>query len=534
MIFIRIVFLSLVFVLACSRSAIADIQLHDEQPNELASQFEFTFNKASVESVLQLTQSWEKNGGDRVSIGFTEEPVWFRTQLYNPTDNKHWYLTLSNTRLDYIEFYLVTDHGIQKGLAGDRLAQTLSSTAKPTFKFTLDNNTSAHLLIRVASDSQIAFYSTIRSSFNYGEYQAYLKHLHFFYIALFLVFTLYQFSMNRTPISAMNFYYSAGLLFAFLHIFIYYGEGNAVLWPNSAYLKNHIHFVAASLSFMCFTLFLQCYLRTKVSTPNFHKLFRMFSTLCGFFAIAMLFPIPNIIMVHIMLVESAIISILAVVGTFRCIQVGNRWAIGLAIPLVFSVIALIVYALTFLGLLPYTQFTSKLILWSLPLDIIMVSGSFVHRHLQLQKENRLLLENLNRNTLQTDKFVKPSVSRLNNIDEEKTLSELVEFLDTKKAYLESGLTLDDVAEAIDVRSDQLSAVINSRLNTSFSTLLNLKRLDAAAKLLIAEKETSILDVSLRCGFGSKSSFNRLFKEQFDTTPTQYRKIIHYNHNVESC
>lgn len=520
-------------VLAIVQPAYGNAELSDSASIELASALEFQVSALPVNAMAHSSEGWEPVTGQRVNLGFTDDAIWFRAQISNPTENTRWYLTLSNTRLDRVEFYLVTDEGTESFVAGDRITHTDPLSAMPTFEFTLPKQASAVLLMRIHSETQVAFFPTIRGSYKYGEYRAYRTHLHYFYIALLVFFTLSQFSVNRAPFSALNAYYGAGLLFAFLYLFLYYGEGNAILWPGSVFLKNHMHFVSASLSFLSFTLFLQCYLRTRVSTPNLHRVFKLFAGFCGAFAVVMVFPIPNIIMVHIILVESAAISILAVVGTVRCIQVGNRWALGLAIPLVCSVVALIVYALTFLSVLPFTQFTSNLILWSLPLDILMVSGSFVYRHLQLQKENRELLERLRGKALQSESARAQSSSRLNNVDEDLVLNNLVDFLDEKKAFLESGLTLDDVAKAIEVRPDQLSAVINSRLNTSFSTLLNLKRLNAAAALLIAEKDSSILDVSLRCGFGSKSSFNRLFKEQFDTTPSQYRKLIGYNRENDS-
>ena len=529
---LRILFLLFTLVSGFSNNAQANAVLSEQQVNELATQFQFTHSPLSFNDVQSAAVQWSSILDERINLGFTDGAVWFKAELQNPTSNTQWYLTLSNTRLDFVDFYLVSKGRVQRAVAGDRILDGPTRSALPTFEFTLERNTSATLLINIKSDTQISFYPKVRGSYHYGEYQAFRKHLHLFYIVLFIFFTLSQFSLYRASIGAMNLFYGAGLLFAFLHIFLYHGDGNVILWPQSPYLKNHMLFVAASLSFLSFTCFLQCYLRTKVTTPRLHTIFNIFGGLCAIFAIAMLFPIPNIVMVYIVLAQSAAISILAVTGTFRCIQAGNRWAVGLAIPLLFSVMALMVYSLTFLEVLPDTQFTTKVILWSLPLDIIMVSGSFVYRHIKLQNENRTLLENLSKKDLPAQAAISPSRHRLNNIDEEKTLNDLVEYLDTQEGYLESGLTLDNVANEINVRSDQLSAVINSRLNTSFSTLLNLKRLNAAAKLLVAEKEASILDISMRCGFGSKSSFNRLFKEQFDTTPTQYRKIIRYNHEIK--
>ena len=55
---------------------------------------------------------------------------------------------------------------------------------------------------------------------------------------------------------------------------------------------------------------------------------------------------------------------------------------------------------------------------------------------------------------------------------------------------------------------------------------------ALAKQLLADPERNITDIVTRAGFGSVASFNRVFKEQMDCTPTQYRKILRgQNRNI---
>ncbi len=115
------------------------------------------------------------------------------------------------------------------------------------------------------------------------------------------------------------------------------------------------------------------------------------------------------------------------------------------------------------------------------------------------------------------------VPRLKNVDTEQVLIKLADYLETDKVLTQSGLTLETVAAELGVRADQLSAIINSQLNTSFPNLINHKRLEKAASMLINEAQESILSISVQCGFGSKSHFNKLFKHQFEIPPSQYRK-----------
>lgn len=51
---------------------------------------------------------------------------------------------------------------------------------------------------------------------------------------------------------------------------------------------------------------------------------------------------------------------------------------------------------------------------------------------------------------------------------------------------------------------------------------------ALAKQLLMDPENSIMDIVARSGFGSVASFNRVFKQLTDETPTQYRKNVRQN------
>ena len=51
---------------------------------------------------------------------------------------------------------------------------------------------------------------------------------------------------------------------------------------------------------------------------------------------------------------------------------------------------------------------------------------------------------------------------------------------------------------------------------------------ALAKQLLMDPENSIMDIVARSGFGSVASFNRVFKQLTDVTPTQFRKNLRQN------
>jgi len=82
----------------------------------------------------------------------------------------------------------------------------------------------------------------------------------------------------------------------------------------------------------------------------------------------------------------------------------------------------------------------------------------------------------------------------------------------KAWYLEPRLSVTDLAK--------ISKTINQGLEQSFSEFINALRVEHAKEQLQKESST-IIDVALNSGFGSKASFNRVFKTLTGQTPSQF-------------
>ena len=107
------------------------------------------------------------------------------------------------------------------------------------------------------------------------------------------------------------------------------------------------------------------------------------------------------------------------------------------------------------------------------------------------------------------------------------LQNLLRFMKEKKPYLKSGITIKEVADALDVHPKNLSQVINEQLNHNFFNFINSYRVEEVKTKLQDEKYAhySILGIALDSGFSSKSSFNSIFKKFTGSTPTSYKSTI---------
>ena len=100
-------------------------------------------------------------------------------------------------------------------------------------------------------------------------------------------------------------------------------------------------------------------------------------------------------------------------------------------------------------------------------------------------------------------------------------------MECDKRYLESDLTLAQLAQALAVSPHQLSQFLSQHLRLSFYDYVNGLRIDAVKATLARPQSArrSLLEIALECGFGSKSTFNAVFKKSTGLSPTAYRASL---------
>ena len=92
----------------------------------------------------------------------------------------------------------------------------------------------------------------------------------------------------------------------------------------------------------------------------------------------------------------------------------------------------------------------------------------------------------------------------------------------KGVYRESDITLEKLSGMLLVTPHQLSQMLNERLKTNFWQYVNSFRIEEAKKLLVHNPERSIISICYHVGFGSKSTFNDIFRKFTGENPSEYR------------
>ena len=102
--------------------------------------------------------------------------------------------------------------------------------------------------------------------------------------------------------------------------------------------------------------------------------------------------------------------------------------------------------------------------------------------------------------------------------------ELRRLMRNEHLYADSHFDLQALSERSGWSPNYISQALNQGLGQNFFEFVNGFRV-AAAECCLADPtdKRTILEVALACGFGSKSTFNAVFKRMTDRTPSQYRR-----------
>ena len=121
-----------------------------------------------------------------------------------------------------------------------------------------------------------------------------------------------------------------------------------------------------------------------------------------------------------------------------------------------------------------------------------------------------------------------STSSLSDDNELRDLkTALTSKMESEKLYLNPELTLNELAKAVDINANQLSSVINNGFDKNFNDFINGYRVNEVKRALQdpANAHLSILGIALDCGFNSKATFNRVFKNVTGTSPSQFTQQL---------
>lgn len=154
--------------------------------------------------------------------------------------------------------------------------------------------------------------------------------------------------------------------------------------------------------------------------------------------------------------------------------------------------------------------------------LLALAGTFilVKYIKKLQKEGSRLIE-------LPQKMEKYRGAKVPETQSALIINELKRCMEEKKPYLNAELKLADLASEINYPLHEISQVLNQDLNQSFSDFVNKYRVEEVKKRMEdkAYAKFTFIAIAQQCGFNSKTSFYRIFKNETGKTPADYVRDI---------
>lgn len=107
---------------------------------------------------------------------------------------------------------------------------------------------------------------------------------------------------------------------------------------------------------------------------------------------------------------------------------------------------------------------------------------------------------------------------------QSTFESVDDYIRSKERYLDPLLSLNGLAEELEMGTSKLSKTINDHAGDNFSDYINKMRVKAAKKILTNPEydHYTIVSIGLECGFNSKSAFYASFKKISGESPLKFR------------
>ena len=110
---------------------------------------------------------------------------------------------------------------------------------------------------------------------------------------------------------------------------------------------------------------------------------------------------------------------------------------------------------------------------------------------------------------------------------EKIRKLIFNYLKERKPYLNSEYNLQMMVTDLNISRQKLSQVINLGEQKNFYQLINEFRIEEVKTRMTTPgfEHYTLLGIAFECGFNSKTSFNRIFKEITGLTPSEYKSSV---------
>ncbi|MDX1960074.1 MAG: helix-turn-helix domain-containing protein [Leptospiraceae bacterium] len=521
------------FLFLCSLIFANEIQLKEDfryiPVLERSKYFIDKTNKLQIVDILKIDKSnWISFNKNLESFGFESEAIWIKIELENLSKKKELFLTSEYAWIDYVDFY-ETENGmiINENMDGDSVPFALKKNKfkLPTHYFTIEEGQKKVFYVSFSSLSEKLVAISLETKEEFFTRNYFYRDFFFPYALVTLIVVFINVIIYLRTKSNLVVLYTFMILGLLSYTSVLTGFAYEFLFPNSTFIGDTALY-SLGYAFMFFFLqFWRKFLFLDLYLPKTDKLFSIVCYVGLLIVLSFLVGFLNHffleLAVRIYLLFMTIASISTSIYVYRQnFQPALYSIIGLPIAFIFSLI----FYLSGIGDFSGNEFTKNCILYGFMIEFLVFFYSISARTKFLTLEVQSF-EAVNTNQLEFEYFQKVKKSRNQSIETNLIINKIYLLMNEEKLFCDEDLKLTRLAELVNIRADQLSELINTEFNKSYSRFINEFRVEEAKKILLTEKDRNILSIALAVGFNSKSSFNTEFKRITGITPTEFRNNI---------
>jgi len=142
-------------------------------------------------------------------------------------------------------------------------------------------------------------------------------------------------------------------------------------------------------------------------------------------------------------------------------------------------------------------------------------------------QNRMKEERIILSSVQQQSKIKEGQTSLSEEKVGGIMDELLNYMEREKPYLNAKLNINEVALKLGCTEMELSQLLNSHMKVNFANFINVYRVKEIKQRLNQENLSryTLKALSEQCGFNSKTTFYRVFKNVTGMTPMEYCKKL---------
>ena len=146
------------------------------------------------------------------------------------------------------------------------------------------------------------------------------------------------------------------------------------------------------------------------------------------------------------------------------------------------------------------------------------------RRLKIIKERVIIRGSLASNVT----IAKIPVSSLQKENSQEQFIEVDTYIKENNRFIDSNITLESLAEELEISPSTFSVLINNGANKTFPDYINELRVEQAKKLFSDKNyyNYTVISIGLESGFNSRSTFYTAFKKHTGIAPAAYKKGLY--------